>query len=113
MTRDNNSIRRFGQVIRVKPEQLGRYRELHANPWPCVLDKIRECNIHNYSIFLLGDNLLFAYFEYTGSNFDADMQKMAADECTRRWWRETDPCQEPFDPESGDWWLTMEELFHC
>ena len=55
-------MQRFGQVIKVKPDQLDYYRELHANPWPSVLQKIEECNIRNYSIFLLNDAMLFAYF---------------------------------------------------
>jgi L-rhamnose mutarotase len=106
-------IRRFGQVIRVRPEKLEQYKELHANPWPCVLEKIRACNIRNYSIFLQDDHL-FAYFEYVGNDFEKDMERMAADTCTQRWWRETDPCQEPIaGAKEGDWWTTMEEVFHA
>lgn len=105
-------VRRFGQVIRVKPDKLEYYKELHANPWPCVLEKIRACNIRNYSIFLQDDHL-FAYFEYVGNDFEKDMARMAADTCTQRWWRETDPCQEPIaGAEEGVWWTTMEEVFH-
>jgi L-rhamnose mutarotase len=107
-----SEIRRYGQVIRVKPEKLEYYRALHANPWPCVLEKIRECNIRNYSIYLQDDQL-FAYFEYVGDDFMADMEKMAADSCTQRWWKETDPCQEPIaTAKEGDWWTNMEEVFH-
>ena len=40
---------------------------------------IKKCNMQNYSIFYK-DNLLYAYFEYTGSDFAADMARMAADE---------------------------------
>jgi len=110
--KDKRSVRRFGQVIRVKPEKLNYYRELHSNPWPCVLEKIRECNIRNYSIYLYGKHTLFAYFEYTGEDFNADMARMADDPCTQAWWMETDPCQERMNPESEEWWLSMEELFH-
>jgi len=106
-------MRRFGQVINVKPEKLTYYRELHANPWPGVLEKIHECNIRNYSIFLLNNSMLFAYFEYIGTNYEADMQKMASDAETQRWWRETDPCQESMGMNAGEWWYTMEEIFHC
>ena len=104
--------RRDGQVIQVKPEKLEYYRALHAKPWPCVLEKIKECNIRNYSIYLQDDQL-FAYFEYVGDDFMADMEKMAADSCTQRWWKETDPCQEPIaTAKEGDWWTNMEEVFH-
>ncbi len=109
-------MRRFGQIIRVRPEKLARYKELHANCWPSVLRKIHECNIRNFSIFHLG-GYLFAFFEYTGSDFAKDMADMASDPETQRWWKETDPCQEPLDPgikshDQGEWWTNMEEIFH-
>ena len=69
-------MQRFGQLIGVKPEKLEQYKAYHAAVWPEVLDMIRQCNIHNYSIFYK-DGQLFAYFEYHGSDFDADMAKMA------------------------------------
>jgi L-rhamnose mutarotase len=106
-------MRRFGQVIKVKTEKLEYYLELHANPWPSVLKKIEECNIRNYSIFLLNNTMLFAYFEYIGVDFEADMTKMAADPETQRWWKETDPCQESLELKAGEWWHNMEEVFHC
>ncbi len=111
------SIKRFGMVTGLKPDQIDYYRQLHANAWPGVLEKIKECNIRNYSIYLqqIGDaHYLFSYFEYIGSDFEADMQKMAADSTTRRWWKETDPTQIPL-PEAadkGEIWTNMEEVFH-
>ncbi|MFZ4464792.1 MAG: L-rhamnose mutarotase [Bacteroidales bacterium] len=105
-------MQRFGQVIRIKPEKLEYYLELHAHPWQGVLDKIHECNILNYSIFLMNNDLLFAYFEYIGSDFEADMQIMASDPETSRWWKETDPCQESLGLKPKEWWHTMEEIFH-
>ena len=44
-------IVRKGAVIKVKPEKLDFYLELHANPWEGVNSKLKECNIQNYSIF--------------------------------------------------------------
>jgi L-rhamnose mutarotase len=105
-------IRRFGQVIGVKPDRIEDYKKIHAEAWPEILKMIRDCNIRNYSIFLQ-DNLLFAYFEYIGDNFEADMAKMAADPKTREWWTHTDPMQEPLPTRlPGEWWATMEEVFH-
>ena len=106
-------MKRYAQTILLRPEKREYYLELHANPWPAVIDKIYECNIRNYSIFLLNDRQLFAYFEYVGSDFEADMQKMAADAETQRWWAETDPCQESPDPEGKSWWVNLEEVFHA
>ncbi len=110
-------VQRFGQIIALKPEKLAYYKELHAAVWPSVLRQIKTSNIRNYSIYLkeveAGKFYLFAYFEYTGTDFAADMAKMAADPETQRWWKETNPCQTRI-PLSGekDWWSGMEEVFH-
>lgn len=105
-------VKRYGWVIKVKQEKLDEYKELHANPWPEVNAMLKKCNIRNYSIYYR-DGLLFSYLEYTGTDFDADMQKMAADSITREWWKLTDPCQEPVESaEEGVWWADMEEVYH-
>ena len=111
-SKHTENIQRIGWVIKVKPEKLEYYKQLHANPWPEVNAKLKEVNIQNYSIFYR-DGLLFSYLEYTGNNFDADMKKMAADSITNEWWKLTDPCQEPVDSaEDGIWWADLEEVFH-
>ncbi len=61
-------MKRFGQIIGVKPERLEGYKKYHATVWPEILEKIKECNIQNYSIFHK-DGQLFAYMEYTGYDF--------------------------------------------
>ena len=105
-------MQRYGMVIHVKPEKLKEYKELHANVWPEVLNKITECNIRNYSIYLI-DNLLFSYFEYVGVDFDTDMAKMAADPTTQKWWDICKPCQAPLESrEKEEWWANMKEVFH-
>ncbi|WP_430973927.1 L-rhamnose mutarotase [Sunxiuqinia rutila] len=105
-------MKRFGQVIGIKPEHFKKYCEYHAEVWPEVLEKIKECNISNYSIFHK-DNQLFAYFEYTGDDFEADMKKMAADAKTQEWWAIMEPMQQPVKNRSeGEWWANMEEVFH-
>ena len=92
-------------------EKLEEYKKLHADIWPGVLNIIRKCNIRNYSIYHK-DNYLFSYFEYTGHDFEADMEKMAADPVTRRWWNCCKPCQIPLDTGAKGGWINMEEVFH-
>lgn len=106
-------VQRFGSVIKVKPEKLEEYKKLHAAPWPGVMKMIHDCNIRNYSIYYK-DGYLFSYFEYIGKDFKADMDKMAADPTTQKWWKHTDPCQEPLPTRApGEWWAKMEEVFHA
>ena len=105
-------MKRYGMVINVKPEKIEEYKKLHADVWPAVLKKISECNIRNYSIYLI-DNTLFSYFEYMGNDFNSDMAKMAADPTTQKWWAVCKPCQVPLEKrEEGEWWANMEEVFH-
>ena len=106
-------MQRYGMLIKVRPEKLDEYKELHANSWPGVLKTIHDCNIRNYSIYLK-DGFLFGYYEYIGEDYAADMAKMAADPVTQEWWKHTDPCQEPLSTrKKGEWWAIMEEVFHC
>jgi L-rhamnose mutarotase len=105
-------MQRYGMVIRVKPEAEEKYKAYHADVWPGVLDMIRKCNIRNYSIYLK-DGFLFSYFEYTGSDFQGDMAKMAADPKTQEWWAIMEPMQDPLPTRKpGEWWANMEEVFH-
>lgn len=111
-------MKRYGSVIEVKPGKLEEYKTLHADVWPDVLAMIKQCNIQNYSIYLRrlpdGKHYLFSYFEYAGSDFDADMAKMAADATTQKWWDVCKPCHNPLpDRAEGEWWASMEEVFHC
>jgi L-rhamnose mutarotase len=105
-------MKRYGQIIGIDPKSFERYKEYHAEVWPDVLKMIAECNMRNYSIFHK-DGLLFAYFEYIGEDFEADMAKMAADPATQKWWEIMEPMQQPVENrKEGEWWANMEEVFH-
>ena len=105
-------MKRYGMIIGINPDRVEEYKKLHAEVWPGVLSMISECNISNYSIYLK-DNFLFSYFEYTGEDFSADMEKMAADPLTQKWWDVCKPCQLPVETRNeGEWWADMEEVFH-
>ena len=107
---------RYAWVTGLKPEKAAYYQQLHAQPWPGVMKQLKASHIQNYSIYLReidGKLFLFSYLEYTGKNFDADMGKMAADPETRRWWKETDPCQAPLPDAAakGKSWSDAKEVF--
>jgi len=107
---------RYGSVIGLKPDMERRYRELHAHAWEAVTRRLAEANVRNYSIYVAeldGRKYLFSYFEYTGGDFDGDMRRIAEDPETRRWWRETDPCQVPLaEAAPGSRWTVLERVFH-
>jgi L-rhamnose mutarotase len=104
--------RRYGSVIRVRPEQFEEYKHHHAAVWPEILAMISACHIKNYSIYHK-DGFLFSYFEYWGGDYAADMRRMAADPATQRWWAVMMPMQDPLATRAaGEWWAGMEEVFH-
>ncbi len=115
--RESASAQRFSSIIGLRTEKIDEYKKLHAAIWPGVAKMIRDCHIHNYSIYLKkmddGQYYLFSYFEYVGQDFKADMAKMAADTTTQRWWKFTNACQRPIkDRKPGEFWASMEEVFH-
>jgi len=110
------AVRRIASVIELRPEKEEEYRHLHAEPPPDVLAVMGEANLRNFSIYLReidGRKLLFAYFEYHGRDFKADMEKLAGSPVTKEWHQLTNPCQRPVAGAApGEWWSGMEEVFH-
>lgn len=102
-------VRRFGQFSTLKPDMVEEYDRLHADVWSDVLKTIKECNIQNYSIYREG-TMLFTYLEYTGTDYDADMAKMASDPVTQQWWTHTHPCF--VQEKEGVFYTALKELFH-
>lgn len=107
---------RHAWVTGLKPEKADYYRRLHAEPWPAVNKMLKQCHIQNFSIHereIDGKLYLFAYLEYTGKDFEADMKQMASDPETQRWWKETDPCQSPLPDAAanGKIWSDTREVY--
>ena len=114
-TQTKSDVQRFGSVIGLNANSEKYYRELHADVWQHILDRIKGSNIRNYSIFVSeieGKKYLFSYFEYLGDDFDADMKAMADDPEMQCWWKETDPCQFQLPTrKTGANWSEMEMVF--
>jgi len=108
---------RVGMIIGIKPDKISAYEALHAASNQGVRDLLDKYHMHNFSIYIHKMDethyYLFAYYEYTGSNHDADMAAMAADPVTQDWWKVCMPMQQPL-PTKGEteWWAGMEEVFH-
>ncbi|WP_294228521.1 L-rhamnose mutarotase [uncultured Shimia sp.] len=106
-------VQRMGMVIGIAPENIAEYKRLHADVWPEVLARLKQSNISNYSIFLREpENLMFSYWEYTGSDFEADMAAVSKHEVTQKWWQVCGPMQRPLDTRNDEeWWAGMEQIF--
>lgn len=111
-------VKRLAQTIKLRPEYVEEYIQIHAAVWPSVLERIAKCNIQDYSIFYdEKSGILFASFKYTGEDYEADMQKMKEDPETLRWWEVTDKMQESLDggksSQEGGWWRELKEVFYA
>ena len=106
--------KRVGMVIGIKDDSIAAYREVHADDHPGVRDLLLKANMRNFSIFIKklpdGNHYLFGYYEYTGSDFAADMAQLAAEKRNKDWLAMTDPMQIPFPGERK--WSIMEEVYH-
>jgi L-rhamnose mutarotase len=105
-------MKRIASVIGISDENIDRYEELHAAVWPEILNRLSQSNVHNYSIFRF-ENTLFAYMEYLGEDYEADMAAIAADPDTQEWWKLCVPLQSPMPSrKDGEWWMEINEVFH-
>jgi L-rhamnose mutarotase len=131
--------RRYGSVIRLREGHYERYRFLHDDVWQPVLDIMTQANIRNFVIYYHKESgILFQHFEWIGhwktecnnphqedELFQRDMTLIANDPMTKEWWKECEPCQEPFAhwppgarmPSEGNttdsWWAACECVTHC
>ncbi|WP_028608873.1 L-rhamnose mutarotase [Paenibacillus harenae] len=52
---------KFAWSWRVKEECLAEYVQMHADPWPEVLEEHRKAGIRNYSIFQEGTTFFYCF----------------------------------------------------
>jgi L-rhamnose mutarotase len=101
-----------------RPRMLDQCRERFASPPPNVMKSLSAANICNASIYLKkiigsGYLVLFNYVEYHGSDFHADMSKLAACEGFARWRKDCDACLVAPTSSPGVAWTQLEPLFYA
>lgn len=105
-------MKRFGALIGLPRENYEVYKDAHDKIWPDLVKHMKSCNMQNYTIFFK-DDMLFSYYEYTGTDHNEDMKKLAESEICKRWWEWMKPMQRPISTrKEGEWWAEMEEAFH-
>jgi L-rhamnose mutarotase len=110
---DKKVVKRVGMVIKIKPEYIDEYKALHADSNPGVRDLLTEANMHNFSIFMHrlddGNWYEFGYYEYTGDDFEADMERLGKHQRNIEWLEICDPMQIPLEGYEG--WAEMEQIY--
>ena len=105
--------RRVGMVVGLNPAGMAEYKRLHADNHPGVRDLLNKYHMHNFSIFLHkidGKWYEFGYYEYTGDDYEGDMEKMNAEPRIREWLEVCDPMQRPLPGEKS--WAVMEQVYY-
>ena len=108
-----NKVKRVGMVIGLRQEKIPEYKAVHADSNPGVRDLLNKYNMHNFSIFLHqieGKWYEFAYYEYTGDDFDGDMAKLSAEPRNIEWLKICDPMQTPLPGKKS--WAIMERVYY-
>jgi L-rhamnose mutarotase len=102
-------MQRIAFVMKLKDDQVAEYKRRHDEIWPEMLAALRLAGIHNYSIFLHGDQL-FAYLEV--EDFERMTQILAADPTNARWQETMQSLIEvTVDPQSN-FSIVLPEMFH-
>lgn len=105
-------MKRVASVIGMPVENLEEYSRYHSAVWPEVLEILSAHNVKNYSIYQFGE-ILFSYFEYTGNDYEKDMELIAQAPITQAWWDVQMPLQRPLEGRKAEeWWMEIPELFH-
>ena len=95
--------------LRVKPERLAEYKQLHEEVWPELLDDMGAASIRNYSIFADGPEL-FGYLEC--DDWGAAAEALSHSDANRRWQElMSDYLATPVDPDAVSPLCLLEEVF--
>lgn len=109
----DRQTQRIGMVIGIKADQISAYEQLHAASNPGVRDLLQKYHMHNFSIYMHqlddGKYYLFGYYEYTGTDYKADMEKLAAEPRNQKWLSVTGSMQVPLPGEQS--WAMMKQVY--
>ena len=109
----NTDVKRIGMVIKIDSARIEEYLALHADTNPGVRDLLEKYNLRNFSIFMtqLDDGYFyeFGYYEYTGSDYEADMAALDAEPRNKEWLKICDPMQVPLKGETS--WKKMKQVY--
>jgi L-rhamnose mutarotase len=108
---EHTPTRRIGFRLQVRPELIDEYRAHHTTVWPEMLEALRRCGWHNYSLFLDDDGSLFGYFETTGTLDDA-VTAMQNEPVNERWQALMGPYFATGDAPADQQMRELDEVFH-
>jgi len=100
-------MKRVAFLLKVSPDKIEKYKELHRAVWPEMIEALRRNGWHQYSIFLHESGLLFGCFE-TPESFQAALAGMSKEQVNKRWQEFVAACFENTNGAHAD--ESMQEL---
>ena len=70
-------------LLRIDPERIPEYVEVHRRVWPELLEALRDSGYRNYSMFVDPSGLLVGYLET--DDFEATLAAITAETVNREW----------------------------
>ncbi len=70
-------------MLKIKPGIKEAYKARHDNIWPEMKEELKNAGISNYSIFMVGDDTLFGYYEC--ENYEATQEYQKNSPVVDRW----------------------------
>jgi L-rhamnose mutarotase len=105
-------MKRIGFLLKVKADKIEEYKKIHQNVWPDLLEALRQCGWHNYSLFMHDDGTLFGYFE-TPNDLQAALDGMKSQEINGKWQEMMAPFFEfPNGGRADEILIELGEVFH-
>ena len=106
-------MRRFGQIIGLKSTRSRHYERLHAAGWPEVLAMISLPATFVTTVSFVMETHSSPILNMSARIMTPIWRRWPADPKTQAWWTFTEPLQAPLaTAEPGEWWATMQEVFH-
>ena len=93
----------------VNPERIDRYEELHANPWPDMIEAIAAAGYRNYSGFRRGNHVVY-YGEYH-PDIETVTARMGQTEVNTRWGQAFEGIITTITTADGKL-ITADEIYH-
>lgn len=104
----------YGMTLLLKNDRavIERYKHYHREPWPEVIDRLKQIGVTEMRIYLIGRRL-FMYMEAI-DGFDPARHFARLNDLPRyQEWDQLMRTMQDRAPEAGpeDWWAPMEEVF--
>ncbi len=76
-------MQRKAFVMKIKPGVREEYKRRHDNIWPEMRQMLTEAGLHNYTIWMYGEDTLFGYYETEDDEYAVKIQE--GSEVAKRW----------------------------